>query len=74
MKISFILLVSTSCEKEPTETPHIPNDSTQVSPTLDSQLKVNLWAYYPFNNEVLDKSGDNRNLSLNGGLGLSYDM
>jgi hypothetical protein len=60
-----ILLLTTGCKKEP---------STESSPDIEKQLKEKLWAHYPLNNDILDKSGNNRILTPIGGLGLSYDM
>lgn len=74
MKYSMILLfcalILASCVKE---TPN-PPPSKDTSPNFEAQLKDSLWAYYPLNNDALDKSGNNRILTLKNGLGLSSDM
>lgn len=74
-----------SCTKETiihdTTTVHV-HDTTEIMvhdtvykrDLIAQHINDNLWAYYPFNGDVLDKSGNNRVLTLKNGLGLSHDL
>lgn len=76
---SLVVLLA-SCQKEtcPPETKPPVKDSLPIVkdtlPNYENSLKDSLWAYYPLNNDLLDKSGNNRILSVRNGLGLSNDM
>jgi len=68
MKISralvFIFLIICSCNKDESSTPG--------TPTSNVHLDQGLLAYYPFNGNINDESGNNNNGTIQGGS-LSYD-